>query len=83
MKILNNIASNYNWMNSNSIERKWDTNRYWKFVCDYGVKKNFEMTQIEKDTFPLFGTWEFVKQLSILNYPNDNFWIIQRMTCET
>jgi hypothetical protein len=47
------------------------------------LKKNFEMTQIPKDTFPLFGTWELVKQLSILNYPNDNFWIIQIMTYET
>jgi len=83
MKILNDIAFNLNWMNSNSIERKWDTNRDWKFVCDYGVKNNLKMTQIQKDTFPLFDTWELVKQISILNYPNDNFWFIQRMTYET
>jgi hypothetical protein len=47
------------------------------------LKNNLKMTQIQKDTFPLFDTWELVKQISILNYPNDNFWFIQRMTYET
>jgi hypothetical protein len=41
----------FNWLelNSNSFEKKWDTKwwkRYWKFTCEYGVKK-----QIWKDTF--------------------------------
>jgi hypothetical protein len=57
--------------NSNSIEKKWDTNwckRYWKFACDHDV----EQKKIWKDTFPFFFTWESTKQILIWNCPKEN-----------
>ncbi len=35
-------------------------------------KKNFEETQIWKNTFPSLFTWELTKQILVWNYPKED-----------
>ncbi len=59
--------------NSNSIEKKWDTNwckRYWKFDCDHDVE---ERTLKRRLCIFLYKfCWESTKQIFIWNCPKEN-----------
>ncbi len=46
------------------IEKKQDTNwywKYWKFACDHGVVRIYEKNKIQKDIFPFL----FIRESTI------------------
>jgi hypothetical protein len=41
-------------------------------VLEKKIKIHFEETQVWKNTFPFFFTWELTKQILVWNYPKED-----------